>query len=1066
MSADTNADSLQQDDVPISSGQGVTETHTHSPSSASASASASGSSTPLHADPNNNTIRSPSPRKPSNINFLGLGVPAQPPILPNPAATTSTNTPATQVSAPTPSLTVTTYPHLANYIFGLLQNVNISPTKHASTSSTTGQHPLSVSSSGESDDESPSPPLTTPTSTSTSSFANDNDNDDDGVTTTLQTPKKPKLTTSQSQSGRPESSGVSGVERDNLVKRIVELLDNEEEEKVKDVLKPFMGNLAKDEILMDQVCLDCMHRRRDDVDQVPYAPHFTPSRARGSPNPAAAHPLRPFTPTRVPSFRNRTPLGRPHSPSPALAQPAPTSANPVGPPSSSGHSSSGSPVISPRMLNAKAATFSPTTRVVSGGSSTSNPPPAASEKASTPFLPSDPWKDITTSDIPPRSASPFRAIGPTSMSRTNSSIAIAAPLFSDRSSPFHSPIGTPNRTTVKMPDVFNSPGLSMGSASGAHTPTFSRTSSYKGVIPDDDDEDEFSPFGKGLPKLHHQDQTSSGGLSALNMDAKPFSPFGSTTNPAQGGRSGNYSNDGLSESSGDQQDFIGSGDEDVAGSGMTPLDVLCSVFTSVPRSELEDALHRSGYDFESAMGFLVSQHTHPRSGASTPQRVSSPRPLLGVGVRGGNIAPGHHAPERGYFTQGGRSFRGDLSPGFLPAGGRSPGGHGGKMCRYFLAGECRRSDCRFSHDIDRALCRFWLRGHCAKGPNCEFLHQLPNNLDPDALSSAMSHVEISSDGYARGGSPAAYTPTEEFPDLMAGRLGRGGGRFDPSRNRFANAVKRATPGLAPPTFQVSGMRQSPLLPNAQISPALPSASPSLSLAVPLPKMSARIRLRPPSLLPTLKTGSATNDQYMSSRSTAIRLGHARNACLARAADAFRRGDGAAAKRFSREGKALNQRMLNESSEAAQGLVKERRIEAQRAIRERDPGWSDDPTDRSERGKECAGGLGVIMGTAPKNVNGGEFLSSAERVEALLDLHTLHGNEAQDIAGQFLAELERENFRGLAYIVIGEEKHVGSQDPLRGASKIRLGTSVKQVLAEWGYAWNENGGVICVDPCRV
>jgi hypothetical protein len=24
-----------------------------------------------------------------------------------------------------------------------------------------------------------------------------------------------------------------------------------------------------------------------------------------------------------------------------------------------------------------------------------------------------------------------------------------------------------------------------------------------------------------------------------------------------------------------------------------------------------------------------------------------------------------------------------------------------------------------SHDLDRALCRFWLRGHCAKGPNCE-----------------------------------------------------------------------------------------------------------------------------------------------------------------------------------------------------------------------------------------------------------------------------------------------------------------------------------------------------------
>ena len=27
----------------------------------------------------------------------------------------------------------------------------------------------------------------------------------------------------------------------------------------------------------------------------------------------------------------------------------------------------------------------------------------------------------------------------------------------------------------------------------------------------------------------------------------------------------------------------------------------------------------------------------------------------------------------------------------------------------------------YSHDLDRALCRFWLRGHCAKGPNCEYV---------------------------------------------------------------------------------------------------------------------------------------------------------------------------------------------------------------------------------------------------------------------------------------------------------------------------------------------------------
>lgn len=162
-------------------------------------------------------------------------------------------------------------------------------------------------------------------------------------------------------------------------------------------------------------------------------------------------------------------------------------------------------------------------------------------------------------------------------------------------------------------------------------------------------------------------------------------------------------------------------------------------------------------------------------------------------------------------------------------------------------------------------------------------------------------------------------------------------------------------------------------------------------------------------------------------------------------------------------------MLNEAAEAAQGLVKERQAEAMEAVKERPAGWSDDPADRSQRGQACAGGLGVILGVAsvsrlPPGANASS-LTSEERTEALLDLHTLHGNEAADILGQFLAELERERFRGLAYVVIGEEKHVGTQDEKRGAGKVRLGASVKSALAGWGYAWNESAGIICVDPCR-
>jgi hypothetical protein len=65
------------------------------------------------------------------------------------------------------------------------------------------------------------------------------------------------------------------------------------------------------------------------------------------------------------------------------------------------------------------------------------------------------------------------------------------------------------------------------------------------------------------------------------------------------------------------------------------------------------------------------------------------------------------------------------------------------------------------------------------------------------------------------------------------------------------------------------------------------------------RASPRLKLRPPALLPTLSTGDAVQSLYMAYRARVLQLRAARNACLSRAADAWRRGDGAAARRFSR-----------------------------------------------------------------------------------------------------------------------------------------------------------------------
>lgn len=258
-------------------------------------------------------------------------------------------------------------------------------------------------------------------------------------------------------------------------------------------------------------------------------------------------------------------------------------------------------------------------------------------------------------------------------------------------------------------------------------------------------------------------------------------------------------------------------------------------------------------------------------------------------------------------------------------------------------------------------------------------------------------------GYTSPGR-AASPPVDEFPALGSeSTKGAGFGQersahLDPSRTRFAAAVKKSVP-------------PAPMIPKPTDSATLlarrqamgPAADPlNHQTAIIAPRPSARIRLRPPTLLPTLPTGGAVNEMYMAYRARALQLGAARNACLSRAADAWRRGDGAAAKRFSREGHDLNAKMRGEMAESARKLVRERNKIVEQTVRARDANWSDDPADRATRGKTCGAGLGVLLGVASKDATPelGK-LTPEERTECILDLHGLHANEATEVLEEFL-----------------------------------------------------------------
>lgn len=531
---------------------------------------------------------------------------------------------------------------------------------------------------------------------------------------------------------------------------------------------------------------------------------------KASPIPTAA---RPFTPTRVPSFRSRTPLARAQSPAPPLpgsgviGHPSPGGtpthsapgtptfahavvANPLaqltaerllagaagaglgsgssasallgGSVGGSPKSAQASPATSPKVLHARPNLFAPS----SSGAAAGTTHPASGPLGGKPHisLPSpfntaggDPWAQFG------RLASPVGT--PPAMSRQSSNLALAAPLTADNMFAHHASLNQhpaehafdnqlPNDSEMNGMQI---PRHEMDDDAGVDdifsTSAMDRHSQFLPHHEDDEEDDEFSPFGRREPASSARSHppglgydreyprasgpgsgaTGGGGgggslstspATKLQVSAKAFDPTklgvpggaaasagGNMMDPNAPGFSpgmttpngtrmaAGYFGEGFSEGYGTPGSEAPPGHEGEGGylgDGMTPLDVLQSVFTSLPPGELEDALVKSGYEFEGAMALLIAQNGGTRSANSGTSTPTGLRPDMHRGFGRGTGRDGN------YFYQGGRGNApfgggtGHLSPRFAMGGSgtRSPGG-GLKMCRYYLAGECRRADCRF-----------------------------------------------------------------------------------------------------------------------------------------------------------------------------------------------------------------------------------------------------------------------------------------------------------------------------------------------------------------------------------
>jgi hypothetical protein len=334
---------------------------------------------------------------------------------------------------------------------------------------------------------------------------------------------------------------------------------------------------------------------------------------------------------------------------------------------------------------------------------------------------------------------------------------------------------------------------------------------------EDSDEDEFSPFAsQGMAPISFPGSSSSSSASSSRLAtgrARPISGASghssiqslTTAESISGSYHGSTTSASL-ESSDNQRGTKWAGvpmEDEKEG---TPFDVICSLLSSSQlgssswtSDQVKETLEANNYDIDSTLTAIMKS-----AGVSTTSSIKSKSPAImhrsaatGLTITSPSSRSGVSIASRDAFAnqRGGSSTPGlagsPASSSTLASQQMQQGGAvgPGRVCRYFLAGECRRADCRFSHDLNRAICRFWIKGQCLNGEGCSFLHDMSI---VDKLTNRLSSVSSSqSTNSTASPSNRAETPVnEEFPELLMAPTGpkaqriKGGGNVN-ERSRWA-----------------------------------------------------------------------------------------------------------------------------------------------------------------------------------------------------------------------------------------------------------------------------------------
>jgi hypothetical protein len=326
------------------------------------------------------------------------------------------------------------------------------------------------------------------------------------------------------------------------------------------------------------------------------------------------------------------------------------------------------------------------------GNTPTAPPSAFARRAGTPTRP------LSPSPLRPLSPSvqrPTESEGDSVLSSPfGSSLSVNAHEFRPRVSTPSSPQPTWSFQASPLGTPKFSPAA--GSNSGSYFPTVPTPSSTKTpAIPRD-------PWGP--PSI----STSTSSESSAEEPRDSFSPLvGQATVeewPPPPGYDGQIQ--WWEASKGDVQPVRGEAGG-LSGDGaylMTPFDVLCSIFagSNISPAELEDALARNGWDVNQAVEWITSRPvddlsegllmsgTEPTITRAKFLPASGSRPLVlpRESISPGSRSPGATTPRWG--SRPGTPVRGVSSS--SPAGGTQSSN---RICRYYLQGNCLRSDCRY-----------------------------------------------------------------------------------------------------------------------------------------------------------------------------------------------------------------------------------------------------------------------------------------------------------------------------------------------------------------------------------